>query len=336
MESIGKLTRCSHPFHPSLLPTRPSFQKSISLRPSSTLPLKNHSIRASACGSNNPNPAKPVLESLNPVLKTACVTLSAAAALFLFRLHLKPAVAAPVTPPTVETVNESTEKSIKKEESTIEEHLSRYPEDVESLRSLMEEKIKNRKLQEAIEIIDRLIELEPDEKEWPLLKANLHSYSGEFELAKEEFEDILEKDPIRVEAYHGLVMAGAESGDELKGVLERIKAAMERCRKEKKSSEVRDFKLLIAQVKVIEGNYGEALKVYDELVKEEPRDFRPYLCQGIIYTLLRKNDEAEKKFKQYRRLVPKNHPYAEYFDDNMLATKFFAQKAEREMAGSRS
>ncbi|PKI62134.1 hypothetical protein CRG98_017507 [Punica granatum] len=199
----------------------------------------------------------------------------------------------------------------------------------------MEVKIKSRKLQEAIEIIDRLIELEPDENEWPLLKANLYNYSGDFNLAKKGFEEILEKDPDRVEAYHGLVMAGSESGDELKGVLERIKAAMERCRKKKKTSEVRDFKLLIAQVKVIEGNYAEALKVYEELVKEEPRDFRPYLCQGIIYTLLRKNDEAEKKFKQYRRLVPKNHPYAEYFDDNMIATKFFAQKAEREMAGSR-
>ncbi|KAK4767258.1 hypothetical protein SAY87_024023 [Trapa incisa] len=332
MESVGKLARCGHPFHLSLLPSRPSFQKSISLRQSSVPTLRTQSIRASAFGSTNPNPSKPLLASLTPALKTACLTLSAAAALFFIRLNLKPAVAAPVAPPAVE----STEKSVKEEESVIEEQVSQNPNDVESLRTLMEVKIKTRKLQEAIEVIDRLMELEPDENEWPLLKANLHSYSGDFELAKKEFEDILEKDPIRVEAYHGLVMAGSESGDELKGVLERIKAAMEMCRKEKKSSEFRDFKLLVAQVRVIEGDYGEALKVYEELVKEEPRDFRPYLCQGIIYTLLRKNDEAEKKFKQYRRLVPKDHPYAEYFDDNMLATKFFAQKAEREMAGSRT
>ncbi|OWM82342.1 protein SLOW GREEN 1, chloroplastic-like [Punica granatum] len=335
MESVGKLARCSHPFHLSFLPPRPSFPNSISFRTSPSPPLKFHSIRASASDSHNPHPPKPLLQTLAPVLKTACVTLSAAAALLFIRLQPKPAVAAPVTAPTVEPSEQSAENNIKEEESTIEEHVNKYPDDVESLRSLMEVKIKSRKLQEAIEIIDRLIELEPDENEWPLLKANLYNYSGDFNLAKKGFEEILEKDPDRVEAYHGLVMAGSESGDELKGVLERIKAAMERCRKKKKTSEVRDFKLLIAQVKVIEGNYAEALKVYEELVKEEPRDFRPYLCQGIIYTLLRKNDEAEKKFKQYRRLVPKNHPYAEYFDDNMIATKFFAQKAEREMAGSR-
>lgn len=222
------------------------------------------------------------------------------------------------------------------EERAIEEHLSQYGDDVETLRSLMEAKIKSRKLQEAIGILGRLIELEPEEREWPLLKANIYSYSGEFESAKRTFEEILDKDPLRVEAYHGLVMAASEAGDELKELLERIKVAMQRCKKEKKKSEVRDFKLLVAQVRVIEGKYNEALSVYQELVKEEPRDFRPYLCQGILYTLLRKQDEAEKQFKQYRRLVPKNHPYAEYFDDNMFATKFFAQKVERERAGMKS
>ncbi|KAG2335002.1 hypothetical protein Bca52824_006182 [Brassica carinata] len=70
----------------------------------------------------------------------------------------------------------------------------------------------------------------------------------------------------------------------------------------------------------MEGNPSEALRVYQELVKDEPRDFRPYLCQGLIYTLLKKKDEAEKQFEQFRRLVPENHPYKEYFDSNMLNT----------------
>ncbi|KAJ6881575.1 hypothetical protein NC651_028235 [Populus alba x Populus x berolinensis] len=36
-------------------------------------------------------------------------------------------------------------------------------------------------------------------------------------------------------------------------------------------------------------------------------DFRSYLCQGIICTLLRNKDEAEKKSEQFEKLVPKNH-----------------------------
>jgi Flp pilus assembly protein TadD len=90
-------------------------------------------------------------------------------------------------------------------------------------------------------------------------------------------------------------------------------------------SEAREFKLLIAQVKVMEEDFTGALKVYEEIAKQEPSDFRPHLCQGVVYTLLRKNDEAEKQFEEYRKLVPKNHPYKKYFEDN---TKILAKKIE--------
>ncbi|CAA7042207.1 unnamed protein product [Microthlaspi erraticum] len=54
--------------------------------------------------------------------------------------------------------------------------------------------------------------------------------------------------------------------------------------------------------------------------------------------ILKKQDEAEKQFEKFRKLVPRNHPYSyrEYFMDNMVATKLFAEKAQREMTGSKS
>jgi len=270
-------------------------------------------------------------------LKDPLSVAVAAAALFFSSLGYRPflAIAAPV--PTVESSPETAaaEEAVSDEEREkwLEEHVASHPGDFEALRSLMEVKIKNRKLPEAVEVINRMIEVEPDEFELPLLRAHMYSYMGESELAKAGFEEILGKDPLRVEAYHGLVMAvklGETSGKELDEVVKRIQEALERCKKEKKKDDVRDFKLLIAQVRVIEGNYDEALKIYQALVKEEPRDFRPYLCQGIIYTLLRKKDVAQKLFEKYKMLVPKGHPYARYFDENMLATKFFSQMAENE------
>lgn len=250
------------------------------------------------------------------------------------QLKPSPAIAAPVAAtPLMESLKQSNGNvSFEEEERSLEEYLASHPDDVEALRSLMEVRIKSRKLLEAIELIDRLIELEPEEKEWPMLKANIFSYSGDLESAKTGFEEILVKDPLRVEAYHGLVMAYSDSGDDLNAVEKRIEEAMVRCKKEKNRKDLRDFKLLVAQIRVIEGKHNEALKLYEELVKEEPRDFRPYLCQGIIYTVLKKENEAEKQFEKFRRLVPKNHPYREYFMDNMIATKLFSEKAQREMA----
>ncbi|KAH6762423.1 Tetratricopeptide repeat superfamily protein [Perilla frutescens var. hirtella] len=269
-------------------------------------------------------------------LKTAMVTTIAAAALLFsgFYLSCKPSIAAPISPPASEETAERDYVADEEREKSIEEHLVSNPYDVDALKSLMEIKIKSKKVPEAIEIIDKLVGIEPEEVEWPMMKAHLYAYNGEFELAKNGFDELVKKDPFRVEAYHGLVtVASQEESTEELGVIEKkVEEAMSLCKKENKKTDLRDFKLLLAQIRVLDGKYDDALKLYNELVKEEPRDFRPYLCQGIIYTLLRKNGEAEKSFEKYRRLVPKGHPYASYFDENMIATKLFAQKAENERA----
>ncbi|XP_010529866.1 PREDICTED: protein SLOW GREEN 1, chloroplastic-like [Tarenaya hassleriana] len=342
MGSLGQLQIHHQPFHLSLSHGSSSFPKTLSSCSFRSLHRSTSSLKCSSISASSSKPQNPrfhVLKSLpSRLLKSTCITFTAAAALFFVNLQLKPpAFAAPFAAPSVESMKQTKEDvSLEEGERAIEEHLASHPTDVDALRSLMEVRIKSKKLVEAIEVIDRLIELEPDEKEWPVLKANIFSYSGDLESAKQGFEEILEKDPLRVEAYHGLVMAYSDSGRDLKEVEKRIQEAMEECKKEKNLKDFRDFKLLVAQIRVIEGKHNEALKLYQELVKEEPRDFRPYLCQGIIYTLLKKKDEAEKQFDKFRKLVPRNHPYREYFMDNMVATKLFAEKAEREMAGSKS
>ncbi|CAH2064217.1 unnamed protein product [Thlaspi arvense] len=339
MESLGRLQLNHQPFHLSFTHTSSSFPKTPTsfafrplIRPISS--FKCASIKASS--SKSQDSIIPLRKSAPfRLFKSTCITLTTAAALLLVNLQLKsPAFAAPVAPPP--SVESSEEVTLEEEERALEEHLATHPPDVDSLRSLMEVKIKSRKLTEAIQVIDRLIQLEPEESEWPVLKANIFTYSGDLDSAKTEFEEILAKDPLRVEAYHGLLMAYSDAGLDLKEVEKRIEEAMLRCQKENNLNDLRDFKLLVAQIRVIEGKHSEALKLYQELVKEEPRDFRPYLCQGVIYTLLKKKDKAEEQFDKFRTLVPENHPYREYFMDNMIATKLFSEKTQREMAGSES
>lgn len=186
--------------------------------------------------------------------------------------------------------------------------------------------MKARKLSEAIRVVERLIELEPEEFDLLLLKSHLHSHNGEHELAKKGFEFTLQQDPFSSEAYRGLLMANSELKEPMEGFLNRVDEVVKFFEEKKMESEAREFKLLIAQVKVMEEDYSGALKVYEEIVKEEPSDFRPYLCQGVVYSLLRKNDEAQKQFEKYRRLVPESHPYKDYFEDN---AKVLSKKLEK-------
>ncbi|KAG6434062.1 hypothetical protein SASPL_105683 [Salvia splendens] len=320
----------SNPLSPLSLkfPPRPLPRFSLpAIRASLPTPNPNHQN-----SDNSPKLFK--LQTSNP-LKIALATTVAAAALFVsgFYMSCKPAIATPISPPNVETAERDSIADEEREKS-VEEHLISNPDDVEALKTLMEIKIKSKKIPEAIEIIDRLVELEPEELEWPMMKSHLFAYNGEFPLARNGFNELVKKDPFCVEAYHGLVTVASqeESSQDLVAIERRVEEAITLCKKENKKTDLRDFKLLLAQIRVLEGKYEDALKLYQELVKEEPRDFRPYLCQGIIYTLLKKNGEAEKCFEKYRRLIPKGHPYASYFDDNMFATKLFAQKVENERA----
>ncbi|KAM1037824.1 hypothetical protein EV1_032247 [Malus domestica] len=357
MESLAKLHHRHQPLTLSLNSHCPSFPKPLSsFRPPRQSPPFNFTtltVRASSTSLppssdlpphrnlQNPNPIssfKALAPLAAPIIKTTCAAIAAAAFFFMRFNHRTAMAATAVASSTVEPVEQesSTDRVPNEEkERVLEEHLARNPDDVEALRNLMEVRIKSHKLTEAIQVLERLIELEPEDFEWQLLKANVHSYMGEVELANAEFEDILAKDPFKVEAFHGLVMCASQPPEKLKSVTKRVEEAMMKCKKEGNMSDVRDFKLLVAQIRVMESKYSDALKLYQELVREEPRDFRPYLCQGIIYTMLRKTNEAEKQFEKFRKLVPKNHPYKEYFDDNMFATKLFGQKVERERAASK-
>lgn len=199
-------------------------------------------------------------------------------------------------------------------EEVLEEEETETRKDVEILRNLLENHVKNRELTDALRIINKLIELEPNENEWRFLKSHLYVHNGKLELAKLCFRDVISKDPYFVEAYRGLVVAASEddSMEEMKEIEEKVEEGIELCKEENKESELRDLKLLLAQIWVIEGKYSEALKFYEELVDEVPEDFRPYFCQGMIYTALKKNGEAEKYFEKYRELVPQDHSKARF------------------------
>lgn len=261
-------------------------------------------------------------------INCAVVTTVAAAAIFLgrFCLRVDPAIAAPVSATSTAEAGVKKAVSNAEMEKVLEERLVANPDDVEALKSLMESKVQNRNIGDAISIVNRLMELEPSETEWPLLKNHLYVLTGEFEMAKRGFNEILAKNPLLVEAYHGLITAVSEDDqvEELKRVEERILKAMKLCNTEDRKGELRDFKLLLAQIRAIEYDYEEALKVYQELVKEEPRDFRPYLYQAIMYTMLGKDKEAQKHFQTYRDLLPEGHPYSSFLDNSMIASKLFA------------
>lgn len=209
--------------------------------------------------------------------------------------------------------------------------LQENPRDVEALKMVVNVKMKKGKTSEAVEYVERLIELQPNEMEWRLLQALCYEMMGNLSKAKSLFKNILKQKPLLLRALHGLAMV-MHKNHEGPAVFEMLERALEVARRQKKVNEERNIRILVAQMHIIKGDFEEALEKFQALIDENPRDFRPYLCQGIVYSLLDKRKEADANFEIYRSLVPEEFPQRGFLDDVVLAAKTESkQKLRKEL-----
>ncbi|KAK4840730.1 hypothetical protein QYF36_016692 [Acer negundo] len=206
------------------------------------------------------------------------------------------------------------------EEEMCEKILEIEPRNVEALKVIVHGKMRRGKTKEAVEYVERLIDIEPKEVEWRLLQALCYELTGQLSKAKRLFKEILKKRPILLRALHGLALV-MHKNHEGPAVFQMLTSALEVARRQKRVTEERNIKLLIAQMHVVKGELEEGLKKFQDLINENPRDFRPYLCQGIIYSLLDKKKEAAEQFEIYESLVPEEFPQRGFMDDVALGAK---------------
>ncbi|KAL5714731.1 hypothetical protein ACHQM5_016651 [Ranunculus cassubicifolius] len=200
------------------------------------------------------------------------------------------------------------------------ELLERNPRDVDTLKIVVTRKMSKGETNEGLKYVQRLIQVEPEEVEWRLLEALCYEMIGQLSKAKSLFRKILRERPLLLRALHGLAMV-MHKNLEGPAVFEMLDKALDLARRENRVTEERNIKILTAQMHVVKGELGDGLKKFHDLIDENPRDFRPYLCQGIIYSLMDRKKEAEEQFETYRSLVPQEFPQRGFLDDVVLSAR---------------
>ncbi|KAK9111159.1 hypothetical protein Scep_018678 [Stephania cephalantha] len=257
-----------------------------------------------------------------------CAVLVVLALLSMGKLGCKSALAGPNVESKTSRVSEVMEEkreSLEGESGGDEEGLyvkllEMNPRDIEALKVVFYGKMREGKVGEGVKYVERLIEVQPEEVEWRLLRALCYEMMGDLSKAKRLFREILGERPLLVRALHGLALV-MHKNKEGAAVFEMLDKALKLAQREKRVPEERNIRILIAQMHVIKGNLQKGLVEFQDLVNENPRDFRPYLCQGIVYSLLDRKKEAEEQFEIYRSLVPDEFPQRGFLDDVMLAAK---------------
>ncbi|KAJ6419566.1 hypothetical protein OIU84_029634 [Salix udensis] len=206
------------------------------------------------------------------------------------------------------------------DEEMYEKVLEKEPRNVEALKVVLHGKMRRGQTKEAVKYVERLIDIDPEEVEWRLLEALCYEMMGQLNKAKRMFNEILKERPLLLRALHGLALV-MHKNLEGPAVFEMLNKALQVAHREKRVTEERNIKILIAQMHVVKGDFEEALKKFQGLVSDNPLDFRPYLCQGIIYSLLDRKEEAAEQFETYRSLVPGEFPQRIFLDDVVLEAK---------------
>lgn len=219
--------------------------------------------------------------------------------------------------------------TLEEKEKIVIEYLKTHPKDVQALKVVLYARMSKGDTDKAIKIVERLMFLEPYQMEWRLVKAQLHDFAGQLQEAQRGFRELLDIQPFSIRALQGLAMVMHKCGEDV-AMMEMLERALERALQEQKETEAYNLKLLLGHMYIVQDDLQKALEHYQRLIDENPKDFRPYLCQGIVYAVLDKKDEAEQKFEKYRKLVPANFEFRGFLDKVMWSAKTESRKLYEE------
>ncbi|CAK9141769.1 unnamed protein product [Ilex paraguariensis] len=340
MESA--LTLGSSPFHlmPTSSLTPPTTKPSTFPHPqppslSSNLPFPiskpfNHSqcrphirvIRASSNPTHDLSSHNSIIHSLKATAGT--IVFAATAFSIVGKFHQLPARAE--SPPTL-TEELDTQQEQQPESSPLTQFLESNYEAIEALKTLLQQKLEAGEDEESYEVLKKLVSAQPENTELKFLMARLLNEMGETQQARNVFEEVLARNPLSFEALfeNALLMDRCGEGE---AVIKRLEEALKIAEDEKKVKEARDVRLIMAQIQFLQKNVEEALRSYEELEKEDPNDFRPHFCKGMIYSLLDKNKEAREQFAKYRELSPKKFEVEGYLRTPLSRMKLFGSDEE--------
>ncbi|KAL3686814.1 hypothetical protein R1sor_013123 [Riccia sorocarpa] len=215
-------------------------------------------------------------------------------------------------------------------EILLRSYLERHPGDLKALQALLFMRLKKGQVNAAMPVVEKLIEMEPDQLEWKFIRAQGFEFVGDLEQAREAFDEILKLRPLSARALQGLAVVMQKSGEEeqaLQLLTEAVKSAVDSGR----TKEVSNIRMLLGQMHTIQGNLDEAMEQYRTVVEEDPEDYRPYLCQGLVYSIIGEEAEAEKQFKRYKKLCPKDFPHRGFLNELMLQAKSESRKLNKRL-----
>jgi len=193
--------------------------------------------------------------------------------------------------------------------------LQREADNVTALRGLLQVRLELigqgvGDIKDVVPPLEKLAKLNPETTEYGILLAQAKERTGDREGAAQAYRAILAAKPGEIKALQGLVnlLLVQQRPEAAIGLLQdTLKAATAANQSKPGSIDTTSVELILGQVYAVGKRFEEAIAIYDESAKANPKDFRPTLGKAIVLKEQGKTDEAKTLFDKATELAPPNY-----------------------------
>jgi tetratricopeptide (TPR) repeat protein len=179
--------------------------------------------------------------------------------------------------------------------------LEREPDNSNALRGLLETRLQQGDLPKAIEPLEKLARLNPQQTDYRFLLARTQQQIGDYEGAIASYRVILASYPGDMRALQGFTQLLTSQNRSIEAI-SAVKDTLDRARKASADPADPARAIDTVSVQLLLGKLY--LKIYDLAEKMDQSDFRPLLGQAIVLKEQGKTTAAAPLFQQALNLAP--------------------------------
>lgn len=203
--------------------------------------------------------------------------------------------------------NTSEQERIKIQIEGFEAVLKSDPKNQTALIGLVNLRNQLGKVKETIEPLQTLSDTFPDTPEYRMTLAKTYLELKDTKNAVAEYRKILTTKPGYIPALQSIV--GLELNDKrpeaaIGLLLDTLKTAETANKIQANSVDTASVRWILGEVYRQQNRLDDSIATYDQMIKENPKDFRPYVGKAQLKQVQGKDDEAKKLFDKGLELAP--------------------------------
>ncbi len=185
--------------------------------------------------------------------------------------------------------------------------LQREPNNPTALKGLLETRLALGDTKGAIEPLEKLAKLNPNETLYSVLLAQAKQQMGDREGAAQTYRNVLSAKPGDMDALNGLaaLLLQQNRPEAAVGLLQdTLKTSTQANQLQPGSIDVTSVQILLGGVYASQKRFDEAIAIYGEAAKTNKQDFRPVYGKAVVLKEQGKLDQAKPLFTKAAELAP--------------------------------